>query len=64
MICGTVIMFVGVPVLASIWRKGDFAVAFFIGCISLIMVNLLFASEKMLTDNSELKTDKNLNNPD
>ncbi|MBW9268350.1 MAG: hypothetical protein K1566_01795 [Candidatus Thiodiazotropha sp. (ex. Lucinisca nassula)] len=57
-------MIIGVPILASLWRGGDFAVALFLGCISVIMVNLIFASENRLTDRTELKTDNNLNDSD
>ncbi|MET0038159.1 MAG: hypothetical protein ABW097_19885 [Candidatus Thiodiazotropha lotti] len=57
-------MYIGVPILASLWREGDFAVALFIGCVSVIMVNLIFAAENRLANKTEFKTDNNLNDPE
>ncbi|MCG8083623.1 MAG: hypothetical protein JAY73_21640 [Candidatus Thiodiazotropha taylori] len=57
-------MIIGVPILASLWRGGDFAVALFLGCISVIMVNLIFASENRLTNKAEFKNDNNLSDSD
>lgn len=57
-------MIIGVSILASLWRVGDFAVALFLGCISVIMVNLIFASENRLTNKAEFKNDNNLSDSD
>ncbi|MCG7893704.1 MAG: hypothetical protein AB2747_05065 [Candidatus Thiodiazotropha taylori] len=64
LIGGIAIMIIGVPILASLWRGGDFAVALFLGCISVIMVNLIFASENRLTDKAEFNADNNLDDSD
>jgi cytosine/uracil/thiamine/allantoin permease len=42
---GIVILVIGVSVLSSLWRGNDFAVGFFIACISVILVNAVFAFE-------------------
>jgi hypothetical protein len=49
---------IGVPILASLWRESDFAVGFFIACISVIMVNLIFAAENKLVDKGEIESNE------
>ncbi|RLW52406.1 MAG: hypothetical protein B6D76_15800 [gamma proteobacterium symbiont of Stewartia floridana] len=64
LIGGIAIMIIGVSILASLWRGGDFAIALFLGCIYVIMVNLIFASENRLTDKAEFNADNNLDDSD
>jgi hypothetical protein len=45
-ICAVIALIVGVPLLARIWSGNDFAVSFFIACVSVILVNAIMAAEK------------------
>jgi multidrug efflux pump subunit AcrB len=44
-ICAIVILVIGIDFLAQRWSGNDFAVSFFIGCVSLILVNAIMAAE-------------------
>jgi hypothetical protein len=58
LIGGIGVLVIGVSVLSSLWRGNDFAVGFFIACISVIMVNALIASENKNSKNTARKTTK------
>jgi hypothetical protein len=45
-ICAIIVLLIGVPLLARIWSGNDFAVSFFIACVSVILVNAIMAVEK------------------
>ncbi|ODB97498.1 hypothetical protein A3196_12480 [Candidatus Thiodiazotropha endoloripes] len=57
-------MYIDVPILGQPMARGCLAVALYIGCVSVIMVNLIFAAENRLAYKTEFKTDNSLNDLD
>jgi hypothetical protein len=58
LVASIVVFVVGVPILASLWRESDFAVGFFIACISVIMVNLVFAAENKRVNKGQIESNE------
>jgi F0F1-type ATP synthase assembly protein I len=49
-----IVLVSGLHFLSSIWTGNDFAVSFFIGCVSVILVNAVFATENSYNNKKNL----------
>jgi hypothetical protein len=46
-IAAIIVLIIGIHFLSRLWGGNDFAVSFFIACVSVILVNAVVAVEKM-----------------
>jgi hypothetical protein len=45
-----IVLMIGIHILSGLWRGNDFAVSFFIACVSIILVNMVIATEGKQSD--------------